>query len=75
MPTPQPFTYGFGVADNIDLRLPNAWKAVTVHARVLQPEGLLQSMPMSMRTTSNYQYSGDPPKPLRMLRVGHIVAL
>jgi len=51
-----------GVADNIDLRLPNAWKAVTVHARVLQPDGTPAINADVYAYDLNYQYSGDPPK-------------
>jgi hypothetical protein len=49
-------------ADNIDVTLPNAWKAVTVHARVLQPDGTPAIGANVSAYDLNYLYSSDPPR-------------
>lgn len=51
-----------GVADNVDVRLPDAWRAVTMHARVLQPDGSPAINADVYAYDLNYQYSGDPPR-------------
>ena len=51
-----------GTADNIDVRLPNAWKAVPVHARVLRPDGTPAIGADVYAYDLKYLYSGDPPR-------------
>jgi hypothetical protein len=50
-----------GTADNISVTLPNAWKAVTVHARVLQPDGTPAIGADVYAYDLNYLYSSRPP--------------
>jgi hypothetical protein len=51
-----------GTAANINVTFPNAWKAVTVHARVLQPDGAPAISADVCAYDLNYQYSSDPPR-------------
>jgi hypothetical protein len=51
-----------GVVENIDVTLPNAWKAVTVHARVLQPDGTPAISADACAYDLNYLYSSGPPR-------------
>jgi tetratricopeptide (TPR) repeat protein len=50
-----------GTVDNIDVTLPIAWKAVTVHARVLQPDGTPAISADVCAYDLNYLYSSGPP--------------
>ena len=49
-----------GTADHIDVVLPNAWKTVTVHARVLLPDGLPAIGADVNAYDVNYLNSGEP---------------
>jgi hypothetical protein len=51
-----------GTAANINVTFPNAWKAVTVHARVLQPDGAPAISADVCAYDLNYQYSSGPPR-------------
>jgi Carboxypeptidase regulatory-like domain len=51
-----------GTVDGINVKLPNAWKAVTVHARVQQPDGTPAISANVCAYDLNYLYSSDPPR-------------
>lgn len=49
-----------GTADNVDVTLPNAWKTVTVHTRVVLPDGSPAIGADVNAYDINYLYSGEP---------------
>jgi len=50
----------FGNVDNIDVTLPNAWKPVVVHARVLLPDGSPAVSARIEAHDADYLSSGEP---------------
>jgi hypothetical protein len=49
-----------GTVDNINVTLPNAWRTVTVHARVLLPDGSGAAGADVNAYDANYLWSGEP---------------